>query len=334
VTIDVTTRAAQLAAEPLRPAGPRRGHASGTVASIKEILAHRQLLGMLIKRELKAKYKDSTLGFIWSLLKPLAMLGIYYLALGQFMGAARNVPAFAIFIFTGLTAWGFFSEAITNGTNSIVANSGLVKKVYLPREIFPLASLGSALFYFAMQLVILLAAVAAVGYFPTGTRWIYAAMGLMVLIIFALLFSLLLSAINVYLRDVSYLVEIVIMIFFWVSPIVYNWFHVRDTLNSAGITGTSQRLILEVYLANPATLAVLGFQRTFWVQGDYAQMREVTRPICEYPYTEVYNEAFFVPQQVPDLAARLGLAILVGLLLLWVAHRVFARLQANFAQEL
>jgi len=274
---------------------------------------------MLVKRELKARYKDSTLGFIWSLLRPLAMLAIYYVALGQFMGAARSIPAFAIFIYAGLTAWGFFSEAVTAGTASIVANSGLVKKVYLPREVFPLASLGSALFNFAMQLVILLLATMMVGHFPTGSRWFYSALGLVVLVTYALALSLVLGAVNVYLRDVQYLVEIAIMIFMWVSPIVYFWHFVKESLARTTLSPAVQHVIMEAYLANPVTLAVLGFQRTFWVQGDIP----------------VDNESMhFVPHAVPDLALRLGVAALIGLLLLWVAQRIFARLQANFAQEL
>ncbi|WP_255371603.1 ABC transporter permease [Cellulosimicrobium sp. CUA-896] len=142
-------------------------------------MAQRELLDMLVRRELKARYKDSTLGFVWSLGRPLAMLLIYYVALGQFLGAARSIPQFAVFIYAGLTAWNLFSESLTAGTGSVVANSGLVKKVYLPREVFPLSSIGSALFNFSIQLVILLAATVLVGQFPPGghvgstSRWLF-----------------------------------------------------------------------------------------------------------------------------------------------------------------
>ncbi|MCL1870984.1 MAG: ABC transporter permease [Promicromonosporaceae bacterium] len=316
MTVETPDRAAHLAAEPLRPAGPRRGFASGTLDSIKDLLAHRELLGMLVRRELKARYKDSTLGFIWSLGRPLAMLAIYYLVLGQFMGAARGTQQFAVFIYAGLTAWGFYSEAIMAGTGSIIANSGLVKKVYLPREIFPLASIGSALFNFAVQLVILLLATVLVGQFPTGSRWLYFLLAVIVLVVYSTAFALVLGAVNVYLRDVQYLVEIAIMILMWVSPVVYRWDFVQDTLNRVWHNNGLVHAAMEVYLANPATLAVLGFQKTFWVAGDTA-----------------YGDIPAAPA-VPHLMERMGIAIVVGLLLLWVAQRVFARLQANFAQEL
>lgn len=294
-------RAAALASQPLRTAGPRLKFISGTWSSVTDIFAHRELLGMLVRRELKARYKDSSLGFVWTLIRPIAMLMIYYVALGQFLGAARNIPDFAIFIYTGLTAWGFFSEALTAGTGSVVANSGLVKKVYLPREVFPLSSIGSALFNFGVQLVILAAATAAVGRFPTGTRWGYFLGGFLILLIFGTALALLLSALNVYLRDIQYLVEIFVLIFFWVSPIVYSWELFANQVASP--------LIREIYLSNPITLAVIGFQKTFWVSGD-------SKPMPDHLY------------------ARMGITIVIGLVILWLCQRVFARLQANFAQEL
>ncbi len=300
MTEDTTARAARLATEPMRIAGPRPGFFAGTVQSVRDILAQRELLDMLIRRELKARYKDSSLGFLWSLLKPLALLLIYYVAIGKFLGAARDIPDFAVFIYTGLTAWTLFSEIITGGTSTIVTNAGLIKKVYLPREVFPLSVVGSAMFNFAIQLVILVGATVAVGAIPTGGRWIYFVLALAVLVVFATAWAFLLSAVNVYLRDVQYLVEIALMILFWASPIVYSW-----GLTVGKIPGWAETL----YLANPMTLVILGFQETFWVSGD-GQLR---------------------PE---NMAGRLGLTLVVSIAFLWLCQRLFARLQANFAQEL
>lgn len=300
MTDSATARAAALAQEPLRIAGPRPGFARGTLSSVRDIVSHRELLGSLVRRELKARYKDSALGFVWSLARPLAMLLIYYIALGQFLGAARSVPDFAIFIYTGLTAWGLFSEIVLGGTGSIVANSGLIKKVYLPREVFPLSVVGSSLFNFAIQLVILLGATVVAGKVPTGERLLYFPLSLAVILVWATALALLLSAVNVYLRDVQYLVDVIIMILFWASPIVYAWRQVTDHVSGA---------LADVYLANPMTLAVMGFQRAFWISGD--------------------------GQPTPDqLGVRLLVVLGIGLVLLWLCQRVFARLQSNFAQEL
>jgi len=299
-------REERLALEPLRPAGPRPGFFRGTVRSLRDIVGQAELLRLLVRRELKARYKDSVLGFFWSLAKPLAMLLVYYVAIGRFLNAEyspRNldgVPAFAVFIFTGLTAWQLFSDIIVSGTGSIVANAGLIKKVYLPREVFPLSVIGAALFNFGIQLSVLVGATIVIGQFPTGDRWVYFVLALFVLVIFSTALALLLSAVNVYLRDVQYLIEIMMMILLWASPIVYSWKFVDEALN-----GWLQQL----YLANPMTQVVLGFQRAFWVAGDAEPSPD-------------------------DLLQRLGVTLAVSILLLWVCQRVFARLQANFAQEL
>ena len=306
MTIDSRAREARLAAEPLRLAGPRPGFIRGTVQSLRDIAGQAGLLRLLVRRELKARYKDSVLGFFWSLAKPLAMLLVYYVAIGRFLNAEyspRNldgVPAFAVFIFTGLTAWQLFSDIIVGGTGSIVANAGLIKKVYLPREVFPLSVVGAALFNFAIQLAVLVGATIVIGQFPTGGRWGYFLLSLAVLVVFSTALALLLAAVNVYLRDVQYLIEIMIMILLWASPIVYSWKFVDKALD-----GWLQQL----YLANPMTQVVLGFQRAFWVAGDGEPTPD-------------------------DLLQRLGVTLAVSILLLWLCQRVFARLQANFAQEL
>jgi len=300
------TRIARLADEPLRPAGPRPGFFRGTLASITDIYAHRELMGLLVRRELKSRYKDSALGFLWTLIRPLAMLLIYYVALGKFLSAERSIPSFAIFIYAGLSAWTLHSEIVNIGTSSIVANSGLIKKVYLPREVFPLSVVGSAVFNFVIQFGILVGATVVAGQFPTGSRWWYFPLSLAVVLVFATAAALLLSAVNVYLRDVQYLVDVALLIFFWASPIVYSWALVTRAFEEYGLSGG---WVEELYLANPITLVIMGFQRTFWVAGD--------------------------GQVVPEhLATRLWVALAVGIVLLWLCQRVFARLQSNFAQEL
>ena len=302
----VVQRMAALEQQPLRIAGPRPGFARGTIASIRDIAARRQLLDLLVRRELKSKYKDSVLGFFWSLMRPLVQLAVYYVAIGKFMGASAHTPDYAVYIYTGLSAWTIFSEIMLAGTGSIVANSGLVKKVYLPREVFPLSVVGSALFNFAIQLVILLGATALVGKFPLGGRWWYFVLSMAVLLVWSTALALLLSAINVYLRDMQYLVDVLLMMLFWASPIVYTW-----DLVSPHLAG----FLKYGYLSNPITLVVLGFQKTFWVAGDQ----------------EVANGKVLFPGH---LLPALGLALCVSLVILWVCQRIFARLQSNFAQEL
>ena len=134
----------RLAEQPLVLAAGGAG-LRGTWGSLRAVFAHRQLLGLLVRRDIKARYKDSVLGLLWTLINPIVQLLVYYIVMGQILQAARGIPDFAIYVFSGLTIFGLFSETLSGSTASIIANAGLVKKVYVPREVFPLASMGSAL---------------------------------------------------------------------------------------------------------------------------------------------------------------------------------------------
>ena len=291
-----------LAGEPLRAVGNTRVGVKGTAEQAIEVFRHREMLGLLVRRDLKSRYKDSALGFIWTLIRPVTQLLIYYIALGKFLGAERGVPNFAIYIFAGLTIWGLLSEIISGGTASVVGNAGLLKKVYLPREVFPIASVGAALFNFAIQLLVLLAAALLTERFALSWNLLYAIPSIAVVVTFGTALSLLLSAANVYLRDVQYLVEVGLLIFFWASPIVYPWSTVARALGAGPL--------LDLYTDNPVTLAVLGFQKAFW---------ESSAGIVASP---------------SDLLVRLFVATGVGLVLIVIFQTVFARLQGNFAQAL
>ena len=282
-------------------AAPPRGAIRGTIFSVKAIVAHRELLGLLVRREIKARYKDSVLGLLWSLLRPLTMLLIYYIAIGKFLGAERSIPEFAIFIFTGLTAWGLFSEIISLSTNSIVSNAGLIKKVYVPREIFPLSTVGSAGFNFLTQFAILIVATIVLGQAPLTVSLLILPLALAVLLLVSFSIGLLLSALNVYLRDVQHLVEVLLLLLFWASPIVYSYEFVHKVLQGGWLE--------QLYLANPFTPIVLGFQKAVWLGGS----------------DQLWP---------PNLELRLVVVGLLSVLLLWVSHRVFAKLEGNFAQEL
>lgn len=295
-------RFARLSGVPLRTVGAIGGFGPRAIwRSITAVTDQRDMLGLLVRRDLKARYKDSALGFLWALARPLMQLAIYFVVLGQFLGAARGIPDFAIFVFTGLTAMGLFQEIAVGGTGSIIANAGLVKKVYLPREVFPLASVGSALFNFGVQLVVLLLATIVVGKLPLHPQILYAIPSLLVIVVYGLAFGLFFGALNVYLRDMQYLVEVATMLLFWASPVVYSWQMVDELVQNP--------VVVEIYTNNPLTLAIIGFQEAFWVAGDALE-------------------------QPAYLWARLLIALVIGLVLLLVSHRVFLRLQGNFAQEL
>jgi ABC-2 type transport system permease protein len=202
-----------------------------------------------------------------------------------------------------------------------VENAGLIKKVYLPREIFPLAAVGAALFNFAIQMIVLVGATIILGQFPLNWNLVYVPIAILLILIYGTAIAVLLSALNVYLRDVQYLIEVVMLIFFWASPIVYSWPYVVDA---------GRRLQLGwlefVYLLNPVSDIILAFQKGIWAAG--SQVRQLGMDAAGTP-TQIQPQPW-----PPDLDLRLLVVGLVGLLLLLFAQRVFSRLQGNFAQEI
>lgn len=283
--------------------GNKTGFFKGWVPSLVELWNARELLFQLSRREIKTKYKNSSLGFLWSFAKPLALLLIYFVAVGQFLGAARSIPDFAIFMFSGFIIWSLFSDIISSATNSIVSNAGLVKKIYVPRELFPLSASASSFTNFAIQLGLLLVfgifvgSIPLVGYIGSGI------LGFICISTFSLGIGLLLSAWNVFLRDIQHIVEIALMVLFWCSPIVYSVGLVREVLGEG--------FLFQIYLANPITISVLGMQRAIWSAGD--------------------NLSQYWPN---DLDLRLMITSLLALLILFLSQRIFSKLEGNFAQEL
>ncbi|HEY9388750.1 MAG TPA: ABC transporter permease [Mycobacteriales bacterium] len=295
---------------PLERVNARQPFARGFMRTMREIWDYRELLGQLVRKELKVKYKDSVLGFFWTLLRPLLQLVVYSVAIGVFLGSGRTIPSFGIYLFTGLLAWTLFTDIIGGCTGSIVGNAGLVKKVYFPRELFPLSVVGAALVNFVLQSSVLLGAYLVSGRWPHPADLVLVPVALVVLVLFGVALGLVLAATNVYLRDVTYLVEVGLLLWFWMTPIVYDWTKVREQL----VDSHHLTWLFHLYLANPMANAVLAFQRALWPGG-------LTRQGAPFYYGG-------------NLYLRLAVLAAVCAGLVWLAQRVFARAQGNFAQEL
>ncbi len=280
------------------------------LAKVREIWQHRELLDQLVRKELKVKYKDSVLGFLWTLLRPLLQLLVYSVAIGLFLGASKTIPEFGVYLFTGLLAWTLFTDIVAGCTGSIVGNAGLVKKVYFPRELFPLSVVGAALVNIFLQVTVLLAAYLVTRHWPSPDNLLLVPIALLVLVLFGTALGLLLAAANVYLRDVTYLVEVCLLLWFWMTPVVYAWTNVRTQL------AETHHLpwLFQAYLANPIADVVLAFQRALWPGGSSGKG-------AQFAYTG-------------NLYLRLAILAAVCSGLLWLAQWVFARAQGNFAREL
>jgi ABC-2 type transport system permease protein len=272
------------------------------------IIRYRELLVGMARKELKIKYKNSILGFAWSLLNPLLYLVVFYVAFEKILGS--GIPSFPIYLLSGLLVWNLFSTGLGAATGSVVANSGLVKKVSFPREILPLAAVGSTLVHFFLQSMVLFTVLAVVRW---DVAWLYVPLvplALIALVLVTASLGILLSAINVYLRDTQHFLELALLAWFWVTPIVYAF----------QLVGTRGGWFSKLWMANPITPIVLIFQRALYAKLEYEGPSGTVEVLPHWSYGEY--------------VAYLGMSFGFGLIVLVIAVRVFGRSEANFAEEL
>jgi len=209
-----------------RSAPPWRRSAPGTVTArvtlpsvVLEVVRFRALIKNLVFKDLKLKYRDSVLGVVWSLLNPLLMLLVYTLAFKFIL----RVPMenYAFFLLAGLLPWNFFASSLTASTQAIVRDAGLIRKVYFPREVLPIATV---LFTFS-QLLLALAVFVPALLWVSGGRLNWPAVLVVPVLLLHLLFTLgigfILALGTVFFRDVAHLTEVAVILLFWLTPIIY-----------------------------------------------------------------------------------------------------------------
>jgi ABC-2 type transport system permease protein len=287
------------------------GRTSGVFKDFKDLLGTRELLGALLGRELAGQYKGSFLGLGWTLIRPLVMLFIYAVVVGQFLGAARSVEQFAIFIFVGLIFWNLISSSISSGSTSMTVNGALLKKVWFPREVLPLTSFVVSAVNFLVQFGVLILAFLLFNSWPQVGNLLYLLPIFLIVFPVAFGMSLIFSVLNVRFRDTQFIVEVGLILGFWLSPILYPWTFAHQFLASLPFGAIWQQL----YLLNPFGLVVMAAQQALW-------------PPMGTEAGKAYQ--FFDS----PFATRLWLAVLASWLFLYIAQRIFARMAGTVVVDL
>lgn len=287
-----------------RPAA-RRSVANAEAPSLPQRLAaiwtYRELLGNLTRKELKVKYKNSVLGFMWSLLNPLLYLIVFSVVFQEILRA--QIPTYAIFLLSGLLVWNLFSLGLGSATGSIVANASLVQKVWFPREVLPLSSIGAALVHFFLQTIVLLSAMLVLRHSPSYTALVLIVPAMICLLLILSGLGVFLSALNVKLRDIQHLLELVLLAWFWFTPIVYEYLPIKERLGDWSW----------IALLNPILPIVMAFQRA------------------------LYNPPSGIVLPDESLAwyfRNLGVSAVVGVVLVIFGFVMFGRMEANLAEEI
>ncbi len=278
----------------------------GSGRGLLDVYGDRFLLKLLVRKEIKVRYRGSVLGLLWSYVKPLVQFLIYYVALGIFLNLQRGTPNYAIYLFAGIVLVNFFTESLSNATRSIVDNRDLIRKIYLPRELFPVATVWVSAAHFFPQLVVLVGACLLVGWTPTIFQLLAIILVFVMVAVLATGLGLLFGAMNVYFRDSENIVDMIVMVVTWASPVLYVWSMVERVMGPW----------FWIYQLNPMTVAVEVFHWSFW--------------------EPTLNTDQAIAQAIPpDLFGLwLPVAMIITLGILFLGQFTFRRLAVHFAQEL
>lgn len=235
----------------------------------RELWSSRELFSNLVLRETRGQYKRTILGRLWSLLNPLASMLIYTFIFSMVFriqpeaGDPSGLNIFPIWLMCGLLPWGFFAGSLNATSNSLIANAGLITKVYFPRSVLPLASVGTIGMNWLLEMLVLTVALLLVG--SNVLMWIPGALLMMILLaMFATGLGWILAVLNAYFRDTQYLLGILLQLWMYLTPIIYPSSLIRDMSDRFGGLFGSNITVFDLYQLNPMYHFVAAFRQLLY----------------------------------------------------------------------
>ena len=227
--------------------------------SLRESIRYRYLLHHLVKRDVKVRYRNSVLGVIWSLLNPLLMMLVFTLVFGRLM-PNQDIRSYAIFVLVGLLPWQFFSGSMLSGTVSVTIGAPMIRKVYFPRELLPTSAVLSNLVNFLLAGIVLVVFLYAAGIGLTiHALWVPVLLATQILFVLGLV--LVTSSVNVFYRDVMMIVDVLLLAWFFLTPVVYplEWLSTQQT-----IMGYTFEPAVVMRWLNPMASIIDGYRTVLW----------------------------------------------------------------------
>ena len=225
-------------------------------SNLANLFRYRGLIQSLVARELKARYRGSALGFLWSFINPLLFLLIYTFVFAVVLPAlhTRELEPFALFMFCGILPWTWFSSALSEATNSLLSGGNLIKKVLFPAEILPLVSVLANMIHFFLGLPILIGFLVYYQRWPDAWDLLWFPVTVLVQLVFTAALALVLSALTVHFRDIRDILANVLTLWFFSTPILY-WIKEAPGFSKA---------VLDL---NPMTHVVVSYQEILFFRG-------------------------------------------------------------------
>jgi lipopolysaccharide transport system permease protein len=195
------------------------------LSNLANLFRYRGLIQSLVARELKARYRGSALGFVWSFVNPLLLLLIYSFVFTTVMpNKTEGVQPYQLFMFCGILPWTWFSSSLSEAANSLISGGNLIKKVLFPAEVLPIVSVLTNMVHFFLGLPILIAFLLVYRHYPRPENLLWFPVAVLVQLVFTTALALILSALSVHFRDIKDILSNLLTLWFFATPIIYPWF--------------------------------------------------------------------------------------------------------------
>ena len=225
---------------------------------IADLYSYRELISTLARKNIAIRYKQAYLGIAWAVIKPITLMLIFTLV-RSFVGIDSGSIPYPILTFAALLPWIFFQESASEGVTSVVSNTALIKKIYFPREIFPITAVATKLLELCINAIILAVLMAWYGMAPTAYI-LWAPLIIIYTVLAALTISFVGSAVNVYYRDVGQALPVLLSLLMYASPVIYPLQLVKDKLLLQQAAGEWSNLLYGLYTLNPLAGIIDAFQ--------------------------------------------------------------------------
>ena len=214
-------------------------------STVDSLLSYRSMIWNFIKREVRGRYKGSLLGFLWNFITPLVQILVYIVVFSAIF--KPNIENYPLYLTSGMIVWIYFADSLSEGSWILMGNSDMLKKIYFPRAVLPIAQVLSKLVNFVIMLLIFYIIALITGFGISWEALLLLPVITAIFITFIIGITLVISALDVYFRDVQYIVTVSLMALVWLAPIMYSRDNIEDPLLNTLLSFNPMTYFIEYY---------------------------------------------------------------------------------------